>query len=58
MWQTAILPGVTHRTRSADRKAAAIVFARQRFGVEVGEDAADAIALATWVARNATRRAA
>jgi hypothetical protein len=58
MWQTGILPGVTHRTRSAERKAAAQAFALERFGVAVTEDEADAIALATWVARNATRKAA
>jgi Holliday junction resolvasome RuvABC endonuclease subunit len=58
MWQTRILPGVTHRSRSAERKAAAQAFALERYGVKVGEDAADAIALATYVARTATRRAA
>ena len=58
MWQPATLPGVTQRTRSAERKAAAVAFARERFNVEVGEDAADAIALAVFVARTATRRAA
>jgi Holliday junction resolvasome RuvABC endonuclease subunit len=58
MWQTAVLPGVTRRTRSAERKAAAQAFARERFGVEVTEDAADAIAMATWVARNATAKGA
>jgi hypothetical protein len=58
MWQAGILPGVTQRTRSAERKAAAQAFALERFGVAVTEDEADAIALATWVARNATRKAA
>lgn len=56
MWQTAVLPGVTNRTRSAERKAAAQAFARERFGVEACEDASDAIAMATWVARNAVPR--
>lgn len=58
MWQPAVLAGVNQRTRSAERKAAAVAFARERFEVEVGEDAADAIALAVFVARTATRKAA
>lgn len=58
MWQVAILPGVTQRTRSVERKAASVAFARERFGVDVTDDEADAIALATWVARTASRRAA
>ena len=58
MWQPGVLPGITRQTRSAQRKAAAVAFARERFGVEVGEDAADAIALATFAARTASRRAA
>ncbi len=58
MWQTRILPGVTHRTRSAERKVAAQAFVRERFGLEVGEDEADAVALAVYVACNATRKAA
>jgi Holliday junction resolvasome RuvABC endonuclease subunit len=56
MWQTNVLPGVTNRTRSADRKEAARTFARDRFNVEVTEDEADAIAMATWVARVASKR--
>lgn len=58
MWQRAVLAGVGGRTRSAERKAAAQAFVLERFGVEVGEDAADAIAMAVYVARTATRRAA
>src|SRR5579862_2139046 len=52
MWQTSMLPGVTRWTRSELRKAAAVRWVRERYGAEVGEDAADAIVLATWVARN------
>jgi Holliday junction resolvasome RuvABC endonuclease subunit len=58
MWQPAVLPGITNRSRSTGRKAAAIALARDLFAVEVGEDAADAIGLAVYVARNVTRRAA
>jgi Holliday junction resolvasome RuvABC endonuclease subunit len=58
MWQPGVLPGVTWATRSAERKAAAVAFARERFGVQATEDEADAIALAVYVARTATRRAA
>ena len=58
MWQTAILPGVTYRSKSAERKRAAVRFAGERFGVVATEDEADAIAMACWVVRNATRRAA
>jgi Holliday junction resolvasome RuvABC endonuclease subunit len=54
MWQTKVLPGVTWRTRSADRKMAAVTFARATFGVDVSEDVADAIAMATWVVRNSS----
>lgn len=53
MWQTRLLPGVFTRTRSADRKAAAIAFARDVFGVVVTADEADAIALAVYTVRNA-----
>jgi Holliday junction resolvasome RuvABC endonuclease subunit len=56
MWQPRILPGITHRSRSAERKAAARAFALDRFGVAVTEDEADAIAMATWVARTAARK--
>jgi Holliday junction resolvasome RuvABC endonuclease subunit len=56
MWQPAVLAGVTRQTRSAERKQAARTFVRQGFGIEVGEDEADAIALATFIARTATRR--
>jgi Holliday junction resolvasome RuvABC endonuclease subunit len=58
MWQPGILPGVTQRTRSAARKQAARAFVRERFGLEVGEDEADAIAMAAYVARTATTGAA
>jgi hypothetical protein len=58
MWQTAVLPGVTYRSKSAERKRAAVRFARERFGVVATEDEADAIAMACWVVRNATRKAA
>lgn len=58
MWQTRVLPGITSRSRSPERKAAAVALAQQRFGVQVTEDEADAIALALYVVRNATRRAA
>jgi Holliday junction resolvasome RuvABC endonuclease subunit len=56
MWQPGILAGVTRVTRSAERKRAAQALVRELFGVEAGEDEADAIAMAVWVARNASRR--
>lgn len=56
LWQVSgMLAGVSHRTRSAERKAAARAFALKHYQVDVGEDAADAICLGTWAARNATR---
>jgi Holliday junction resolvasome RuvABC endonuclease subunit len=55
MWQPRLLPGVSYRTPSAARTAAPIEFVRQHFGVAAEEDAADAICLALWSARNATR---
>lgn len=46
-WQPAVLP-ITHRAKRAERKAAAQAFVLERFGLSVGEDAADAICLAVW----------
>jgi Holliday junction resolvasome RuvABC endonuclease subunit len=58
MWQMGLLPGISSRTPSPARKVAAQAFALDRFGVLAAEDAADAICLAAFVARTATRRAA
>jgi Holliday junction resolvasome RuvABC endonuclease subunit len=58
LWQPAVLVGINGRSRSAERKAASRAFVRGLFGLEVGEDAADAIGLAVYAARNASRKAA
>jgi hypothetical protein len=55
MWQPAVLPGITRLSRSAERKAAAVAYVRTRFGVAVDSDAADAVCLGVYVARNARR---
>jgi hypothetical protein len=53
LWQPAVLPGFSSRMPSAERKAAAILLARERFDVNVGPDAADAIAIGIYTLRNA-----
>jgi hypothetical protein len=58
--QSGLLPGIHRGSRGVDRKRASRAFAMTAFGVLVGENEGDAIALATWVARSprARRRAA
>jgi Holliday junction resolvasome RuvABC endonuclease subunit len=59
MWQPAMLSGLLPaRADRGARKAAALRWVRSTFGVEVTEDEADAITMATYVLRNATRKAA
>ena len=54
MCQPPTLPGFTVRMRSAERKAAAVLLARQRFAVDVTEDEGDAISLALYAATHAS----
>lgn len=64
IWQSGILLGlIAARSTRAVRKRAARQWARATFGVELGEDEADATGIATWAARRAvmedrTRKAA
>ena len=48
-WQPVVLgTRITTRTPSAMRKAAAVAWARERFGVDLPEDEADAAGIAAW----------
>jgi Holliday junction resolvasome RuvABC endonuclease subunit len=64
MWQPAILGGrsglIGPRATRPERKAAAQTWVKATFGVELAEDEADAICMASYVLRSATwkRRAA
>src|SRR5262249_45802037 len=58
LWQPATLPGFSTRMRSAERKAAAQLLARQRFGVDASADEADAIAIALYTLAHVTIRKA
>jgi len=49
-WQPLVL-GCGRWTSREARKAAAVAWARRTFGVELGEDAADAAAIAMWASR-------
>lgn len=56
MWRRGVLSGLLgSRARRAELKAAAQTWVRATFRAEVGEDEADAIALATFTLRNASR---
>jgi Holliday junction resolvasome RuvABC endonuclease subunit len=55
VWQRGVLQGlITQVSKRADRKKAAKMFVRATYGATCGEDEADAIAMATWVARTST----
>jgi hypothetical protein len=54
IWQLEILSGLLNqRSKRATRKQAARQWARATFGVELGEDEADAAGIATWALRRA-----
>jgi Holliday junction resolvasome RuvABC endonuclease subunit len=51
-WQKSLLTGlITGKSKSADRKKAAILWVRATYGLTVAEDVADGFGLATFIAR-------
>ena len=56
-WQSAILRGLINQaSKRAQRKRAARMWVKASFGVELGEDESDAVALAVWGLRMARAR--
>ena len=52
VWQQGVLGGlISRRSKRAERKAACVRWVRATYGIGVAEDPADAIGLATWMAR-------